>query len=156
MGELLYAAFGFPSLSFSAAVVAVAVFWLLVLFRAVECDGCYGAVDTEALHLGPVPGSVAASLFIVGSWILSMSGFVVLRLAGAFRSFSALLPLTLPVLAPVVSSWTTRRLAGPLVQSADEPGPHREDLTHRAEFLERDRLAAVGRRALPAPARRRR
>ncbi|MFC8765615.1 hypothetical protein ACFUAG_33520 [Streptomyces sp. NPDC057193] len=157
MGEFLNAAVGFPSLSFSAAVVAVAVFWLLVLCGAVERDGFDGDVDSEALRLGRVPVAVAASLFIVGGWILSVTGSVLLGLADVPRPFSALLSLALLVLAPVASWWVTRRLVRPLAKLfPDEPGPLREDSADPAESPERDRTAAAGRHHLPAPARRRR
>ena len=158
MGEILNAAVGFPSSSFSAAVVAVAVFWLLVLFGAVERDGFDRDVDTDALRLGRVPVSVAASLFIVGGWILSVTGSVVLSLADVSRSFSALFSLALLVLAPVASWWVTRRLVRPLAKLfPDERGPFRADSADPAESPEPDRPAAVGRHHRPpAPARRRR
>ena len=91
MGQFLSTAFGFPSLSFSAALVAVAVFWLLVLFGAVERKGFDGDVDAERLRLGRVPVSVAASVFVVAGWVLSVSGSVLLGLSDVPRPLSALL-----------------------------------------------------------------
>lgn len=157
MGEFLNAAFGFPSLSFSVAVVAMAVYWLLVLFGAVERDGFDGDVDTEALRLGRVPVSVAASVFIVAGWILSVTGSVLLGPSHVPLPLSVLFSLALLVLAPVASWRVTRCLVRPLAKLfPDEPGPSRQDGADPAELLERDRPPAVGRHRPPAPARRRR
>ncbi|GEB58125.1 hypothetical protein GCM10017674_69160 [Streptomyces gardneri] len=157
MGEFLSAAFGFPSLSFSAALVAVAVFWLLVLFGAVERKGFDGDVDAERLRLGRVPVSVAASVFVVAGWAMSVTGSVLLGLSDVPRPLSALLSLALLVLAPVASWWATRRLVGPLAKLfPDEPGPSRQDAAGPAGPPERDRAAAFGqhRAAVRTPRRR--
>ncbi|MFJ8664054.1 hypothetical protein [Streptomyces sp. NPDC093795] len=157
MGEFLNAAFGFPSLSFSAALVAVAVFWLLVLFGAVERRGFDGDVDAVGLRLGRVPVSVAASVFVVAGWVLSVSGSVLLGHSDVPHPLPALLSLALLVLAPVTSWWSTRRLVGPLAKlSPDEPGPFGQDAAGLAGPPERDRAAAFGQHHAAARTRRRR
>ncbi|MEV6245750.1 hypothetical protein AB0M38_06025 [Streptomyces sp. NPDC051742] len=119
MGEFLSAAFGFPSLSFSTAVVAVAVFWLLVLSGVVDREGFDADVDTEALGLDRVSGSVAVTVFVVAGWVLSVTGSVLLGIAGVSRSLAALLSLALLVLAPAAAWWATRRLVRPPAKLPD-------------------------------------
>ncbi|MER5311994.1 hypothetical protein ABT034_29855 [Streptomyces sp. NPDC002773] len=157
MEEFLSAAFGFPSLSFSAALVAVAVFWLLVLLGAVERRSFDGDVDAVGLRLGRLPVSVAASVFVVAGWVLSVSGSVLLGLSDVPRPLSALLSLALLVLPPIASWWATRRLVAPLAKLfPDEPGPFRQDVTGLAGPPERDRAAAFGHHRAAARTRRRR
>ncbi|MFD3659940.1 hypothetical protein ACFWVF_04935 [Streptomyces sp. NPDC058659] len=157
MGEFLNAAFGFPSLSFSAAVLAVAMYWLLVLFGALRRDCFDGDVDTEALRFGRVPVSVAASVFIVAGWIVSVTGSVLLGLFDGPRPLFAALSLALFVLAPVTSWWVTRRLVRPLAKLfPDEPGPSRQDVPGPPGPPELHRAAAFGQHRAPVRTRRRR
>ncbi|MEU7510723.1 hypothetical protein AB0B13_01750 [Streptomyces sp. NPDC042898] len=126
MDELLSAAFGFPVLLFSVAVVAAVGFWLLVLCGVVERGAFDSDVDTQSLRLGRVPVSVAASVFLLAGWLLSLTGALLRDLADLSRSSASLLSLALMVLAPAAAWWVTRRLVRPLAKlSPDEPGPSR-------------------------------
>lgn len=128
MGEFLNAALGFPALLFSTAVVVVLGFWLLVLCGAAERDCFDSDVDTEALCLGRVPVSVAASVFVVTGWLLSLAGSALLDRAGLARSLSSLVSLAVLLLTVVASGWVTRRLVRPLAKLfPDGPGPVRQD-----------------------------
>ncbi|ALO12563.1 hypothetical protein AQF52_6977 [Streptomyces venezuelae] len=126
MDELLSAAFGFPVLLFSVAVVAAVGFWLLVLCGVAEHGAFDSDVDTQTLRLGRVPVSVAASVFLLAGWLLSLTGALLRDLADLSRSSSSLLSLALMVLAPAAAWWVTRRLVRPLAKLfPDEPGPSR-------------------------------
>ncbi|MFF7438938.1 hypothetical protein [Streptomyces sp. NPDC008122] len=116
MGEFLFAAFGFPTLLFSVALAVVAGFWFLVLCGAAERGSFDSDVDTEALRLGRVPVSVAATVFIASGWLLALTGSVLLDRADLARSSSSLLSPAVLVLASVVSWWLTRCVAKPLAK----------------------------------------
>lgn len=128
MGEFLNAAVGFPTMYFSAALVVVLGFWLLVLCGAVDRD-CYDAdVDTGALHLDGVPVSAAASVFIVAGSFLSVSGSILLDRAHLGGALSLLLSWAMFLIALFVAWWVTRGLVRPLAKLfPDEPGPFRQD-----------------------------
>lgn len=128
MGEFLNAAVGFPTILFTAALVVVCAFWLLVLCGAAEHDGFDADVDADALHLGSVPVSVAASLFVALGWFLSLSGAVLLDRADLSGMLPPLLSATLLLFAAFVAWWATRRLVRPLAKLfPDEPVPSRQD-----------------------------
>ncbi|MGW4163440.1 hypothetical protein [Streptomyces sp. NPDC004788] len=128
MGEFLDAAVGFPAMLFSAALVVVVGFWSLVLCGAAEHDGFDADVDADVLHLGGVPVSVAASLFVAVGWILSLSGSVFLNRADPPGLLASVLSVTLLLLA-LLGAWrVTRLLVRPLARLLpDEPGPSRHD-----------------------------
>ncbi|MFG2334315.1 hypothetical protein ACGFMM_32595 [Streptomyces sp. NPDC048604] len=147
MGEFLDAAVGFPSMLFTAALIVVAGFWLLVLFGLAERDGFDSDVDVEALRLGGVPVSVAATLSIVVGWLLSVGGSVLLTRAGMSGFSSHLLSTALLLVAPLLSWLVTRRLVRPLARLfPDEPGRSRSEVTGLSDPPERDRSAARGKR----------
>lgn len=151
MGEFLDAAFGFPSASFTAAVAAVAVFWLLVLCGAVERRRFDADADAEGLRLGPLPVSVAASVFVATGWVLSVGGSVLLDLSDVSRPVTALLSLALLVLAPATAWGATRRLADRLAKwFPDEPGRPGGTSPSRQGPSVRDRSAALGHHRAPA------
>lgn len=155
MGEFLNAAVGFPTMLFTAALIVVAGFWLLVLCGVAERDEFDSDVDAEALHLDVVPVSVAASLFVTVGWMLSMAGSLLLDRAGLPGFLSRLLSTALLVVTPLLSWLVTRRLVRPLSKLfPDEPGPSRQDVVSLSGPPERDRSAATGSRRAPAPVRR--
>ncbi|WP_318209245.1 hypothetical protein [Streptomyces sp. SJL17-1] len=157
MGEFLLAAFGFPTLLFSAALVVAAGFWFLVLCGAAESGGFDSDVDTQALRLGRVPVSVAATVFTAAGWLLALAGSVLLDRADLARSSSSLLSPAVLVLASVASWLLTRCLVQPLAKLfPDEPGSSRQGLPGPAVPLERHRSAAPGQRFATAHVRRRR
>jgi hypothetical protein len=128
MGEYLSAAAGFPTMLFSAALVVVLGFWLLVL-SGVEHRGAFDSdVDAEALRLGGVPVAVSASLFVVIGWSLSLSGSVLLHRVDLSGGVASLLSVLLLFLAPFVSLRATRCLVRQLAKFfPEEPGPSRRD-----------------------------
>ncbi|MEU7033548.1 hypothetical protein ABZ958_07675 [Streptomyces sp. NPDC046237] len=117
-------------------------------------------MDTQALRLGPVPVSVAATVFTVAGWLLSLTGSVLLDRADPARSLSSLpslLSLAVLALAAVASWWVTRRLVPPLTKLfPDEPGPSGQDFGGLPDPLEGHRSAVAGRRRATVRLRRRR
>ncbi|MER7111419.1 hypothetical protein [Streptomyces sp. NPDC000229] len=128
MGEFWQAAATFPTVSFTAALVVVAGFWLLVLVGGADTDSFDADVDTDALSLGGVPVSVSASLLIVLSWFSSLTGSVLLARTGWPAASVHLLGVAL-LFASLVGSWRlTRALVRPLAKLfPDEPGPSLHD-----------------------------
>ncbi|MFB9603819.1 hypothetical protein ACFFTQ_12645 [Streptomyces roseofulvus] len=134
MGELMDAAFGFPALVLTAALVAVIGFRVLVLCRAVAPDAFDSDAERGALGLGDLPVATAASVFVVTGWVLDVAGMVLLGrsgLPGAWR-----LPLSVVLLAGalVLARRLTTCLAGRRRRAASagaargavpEPGPSR-------------------------------
>ncbi|MEJ8658783.1 hypothetical protein [Streptomyces sp. MS1.AVA.4] len=128
MGEYLSAAVGFPTMLFSAALVVVLGFWLLVLSGVAERRAFDSDVDAEALRLGGVPVAVSASVFVVIGWALSLSGSVLVHRVDQPGAAASLLSVLLLFLAPFVSWHATRRLVRRLAKFfPEEPGPPRGD-----------------------------
>ncbi|WP_336320182.1 hypothetical protein [Streptomyces lavendofoliae] len=128
MGDFWQAATTFPTVLFTAALVVVAGFWLLVLVGAADTDSFDADVDTDVLSLGGVPVAVSASLLIVLSWFFSVTGSVLLARAGWPAALVHLLGAAL-LCASFLGSWRlTRALVRPLAKLfPDEPGPSPHD-----------------------------
>ncbi|GGX43137.1 hypothetical protein [Streptomyces chryseus] len=128
MDEFLHATATFPTVLFSAGLVVVVGFWLLVLLGAADHDSFDVDVDTDALSLGGVPVSVSASLLIVLSWFSSVTGSILLARTGWSDALLHLLGAVL-LFASVIGSWRlTRALVRPLAKLfPDEPGPSLQD-----------------------------
>ncbi|WEV26385.1 hypothetical protein OYE22_15155 [Streptomyces sp. 71268] len=128
MAEFLSVAAGLPTVVFSAALMVVVGFWLLVLFGAAEHDTFDADVNADALHLGGVPVAVSASLFVVFGWFLSFAGSVALADTGLPGAPLLSLEATLLGASVFGSWWVTRRLVRPLARLfPDEPAPSRQD-----------------------------
>ncbi len=128
MGEFLHATAAFPTALFSAALVVVVGFWLLVLLGAADHDSFDADVETDALSLGGVPVSVSASLLIALSWFFSVTGSILLARTDWSDALLHLLGAVL-LFASAIGSWRlTRALVRPLAKLfPDEPGPSRQD-----------------------------
>ncbi|MCX5205796.1 hypothetical protein OG897_30650 [Streptomyces sp. NBC_00237] len=128
MSEFLHAAAGFPTVLFTAALVVVVGFWLLVLVGGADHDSFEGDVNTDVLGFGGVPVSVSASLCIALVWFLSLTGSVIGARAGAVGTGRTVVGAAV-LLAAVVLAWTLTRIAvRPLAKLfPDEPGPSRHD-----------------------------
>lgn len=132
MNESIAAAFTFPAIVFSFALIVVALYWVLVALGGLGVDvldgdapdghvpdgdaGGDGATGgwTAALGLSGVPVTVTLSLLIALCWFLSLSGGVLL--AGLGVTGAALAAASLLVLvAAVIAGWLgTRLLIRPL------------------------------------------
>ncbi|WP_240134383.1 hypothetical protein [Streptomyces sp. MUM 178J] len=129
MNEFLSASFAFPTILFSAALVVVAGFWLLVLLGAAEHDAFDGDVGSgPAAGLAGVPVAVAASLLIVTGWFVSLAGAVPLRRSGLTGGAYAALACGLLIAAALAAWVVTRGLLHPLAKLfPDERAPSRQD-----------------------------
>ncbi|MEE1739836.1 hypothetical protein [Streptomyces sp. BE147] len=133
MSEFLDAAFGFPASLFSAALVVVVAFWLLVLFGAAEHDSFEGDLPGTALGIADgVPVTVGASLMTGIAWFTGLAGTLALHRAGLAGPVHAALAAGVLLGSLLLSWWLTRQLVRPLARLfPDEPGPSREDFIGR-------------------------
>ncbi|MEV0090704.1 hypothetical protein [Streptomyces sp. NPDC050738] len=128
MSEFLAAALGFPAALFSAALVVVVAFWLLVLCGVAEHDSFGGHAHSGALGAGGVPVTVPVSLLAGTAWFVSFTGSVLVRRSGAAGAGRAALDLGVLV-AALLLAWSftrilVRRLRGLF---PDLPPPSRLD-----------------------------
>lgn len=128
MGEFLGAVAGFPGVVFSAALLVVIGFWLLVLFGGFDADGFDADADLAALERGGVPVAVVVSLMVVVGWFTCVTGSVLLGRAG-LRGFAYLAVDGGVFLLSLLSAWwLARAVVRPLAKLfPDEPGPSRQD-----------------------------
>ncbi|MDX6759121.1 MULTISPECIES: hypothetical protein [Streptomyces] len=128
MDEFMRAALGFPTVLFTAALVGVLGFWLLVLCGAADHDGVGADSGSVALGIGGVPVTVSASLLISLAWFTSLTGSVLLARTGWPGALVHFLGAAV-LFASMCLSWlVTRRLVRPLAKLfPDEPGPSRLD-----------------------------
>ncbi|WP_328738779.1 hypothetical protein OHA91_05975 [Streptomyces erythrochromogenes] len=128
MDEFIKAALGLPTVLFSAALVVVLGFWLLVLCGAADHEGVGSDVDSGALGLGGVPVTVPASLLVAVAWFASLSGSALLARTGWPDALVHFFGATLLFGSPFLSWRVTRVLVRPLTKLfPDEPGPSRLD-----------------------------
>lgn len=128
MGEFVEAGTAFPTAVFTAALVVVVVFWLLVAVGVADSDGLDSGTDLSAWGLVGVPVTVAFSFVTALSWFLSLSASVLLAAApwsGAVRSGAETVLL---IVVPILAWRVTRVVARPFTTLfPDEPGPSRQD-----------------------------
>ncbi|MBC2907619.1 hypothetical protein [Streptomyces cupreus] len=124
MRAFLEATTGFPAHLFTAALVVVACFWLLVAVGAAEPDSFDSDADLDAWGMGGVPVAVAFSLLTVIGWALSLGATIALTTVAPAGSATGLLRLAIPVGALFVA-WPTTCLIVRRLRSLfpDEPGP---------------------------------
>ncbi|RII09194.1 hypothetical protein DSC45_32230 [Streptomyces sp. YIM 130001] len=128
MNEFFDAALGFPAALFTAALVVVVCFWLLVLLGACEHDSFDGDVNTGAAGLGGVPVAITASLVITVAWGLSLTGSVLVERSAAQGTLRQALSAAVLVVALLLAWAVTRILLRPLrALFPDEPEPSRLD-----------------------------
>ncbi|WP_234046445.1 hypothetical protein [Streptomyces adelaidensis] len=78
MPTLVQAAVGFPVLLFTAGLVVVVCFWLLVAVGVTSLGSFDADVDLEGWGMGGVPVSVALSLLTALAWFLGVGASVLL------------------------------------------------------------------------------
>ncbi|MFE9413440.1 hypothetical protein ACFYN0_32335 [Streptomyces sp. NPDC006704] len=128
MGEFWGAAFGFPTALFSAALVVVVVFWLLVLVGAAEHSAFDGDVRGGAFGAGGAPVTVSVSLLTAIAWFTSLAGCVLVRRSAASGSLRAALGGGV-LAAALVTGWVAARLLVRCLRRLlpDHPPPSRLD-----------------------------
>lgn len=128
MGAFLAAATGFPTVVFTAALVVVVVFWLLVALGAADAHGhahLNSHTYTDGWGLGGVPVTFVFSLFVAVGWLISYCAAVLLVPSGP----AGLLVGAAVLIGTVYVSWrATKLFVRPLHRLfPDEPGPSRLD-----------------------------
>lgn len=128
MGDLVGAAFGFPAVLFTFALVVVIGYWLLVIVGALGVDaldsdgGAEANGALSAIGLGGVPASVTLSVLVAIAWFGTFVGSAVLGNDGF------LIDVGLLAGAVVVAWFATRLLTLPLRRFfPDEKLPSRSD-----------------------------
>ncbi|MFD8688103.1 hypothetical protein [Streptomyces sp. NPDC059651] len=132
MQEFLTAALSFPAMLFSAALVVVIAFWLLVLAGAADHHSFDADLDTDLAGIGGVPVTVSVSLVVAVGWFTTLTGSVLLHRSEATGTTRAALASGILAGALLVA-WAVVRL---LVRHfrrffADEPPPSRQDFLGR-------------------------
>ncbi|MDN3023532.1 hypothetical protein [Streptomyces sp. S.PB5] len=121
---LVEAATGFPVLVCTAALVVVAVFWLLVVSGAATVDSFDTDIDLGALGMGGVPVAVALSLLAALSWLLGVGAALTLAALAPTGPAAGMLRLVVPVAGLLAAWWLTCLFVRPLHRLfPDEPGP---------------------------------
>ncbi|WP_328769847.1 hypothetical protein [Streptomyces sp. NBC_00286] len=126
MRAFLEAATGFPTLLFTAALVVVVGFWVLVAFGAAGSDSFDADTDLDAWGMGGVPVAVAFSLLTVLAWFLSLGAAILLDVFVPSGTLGGLLRLVVPV-GVLLAAWRlTCLFVRPLHRLfPDEPEPPR-------------------------------
>ena len=134
MGAFIAAATGFPAIVFTAALVVVVLYWLLVALGAADAHG-HGHVHTRThVHsrahsagrwLGGVPVTLAFSLFVAVGWLISFCASVLFVPSGR----AGVLVGVVVLIGTVYVSWqATKLFVRPLHRLfPDEHGPSRLD-----------------------------
>lgn len=134
MGDLVGAAFGFPAVLFTFALVVVVGYWVLVIAGGLGVDSLGGDGGEEAsgapgalsaIGLGGVPASVSLSVLIAVAWFGMFVGSAVLSENG----LDGFLPDVGVFTAALLVAWfATRLLTLPLRRFfPDEKLPSRSD-----------------------------
>ena len=132
MQEFLTATQSFPAVLFSAALVVVIAFWLLVLTGTADHHSFDADLDTDLAGIGGVPVTVSVSVMVAVGWFTALTGSVLLHRSGATGTVRA--ALAFGVLAgALLAAWAVVRL---LVHHfrrffADRPPPSRQDFLGR-------------------------
>lgn len=132
MREFLDAALSFPAMLFSAALVVVIAFWLLVLVGAADHHSFDADLDTDLAGIGGVPVTVSVSVMVAVGWFTALTGSVLLHRGDTTGPARA--ALACGVLAgALLVAWAVVRL---LVRHfrrffADQPPPSRQDFLGR-------------------------
>lgn len=126
MRAFFEAATGFPSLLFTAAMIVIFAFWLLVAFGAAGADSFDADADLDAWGMGGVPVAVAFSMLTAFAWLLSLGTVVLLHAAAPAGVVIGLVKIVVPVGALLVAWRLTRLFVRPLHRLfPDEPGAPR-------------------------------
>ncbi|MGW2703893.1 hypothetical protein [Streptomyces sp. NPDC001340] len=108
MREITEVALRFPTVTFTAVLVLVVGFWVLILLEPSRRDRAVHRVDADpALPFG-TPMIAAASLVITLAWILSLGGSLLLRPHESPQPWGTALAVLLLVTSLVLATRATR------------------------------------------------
>lgn len=127
MQELVDAAVGFPTVTFTPALVVVAGMWLLILVGKVSRGSRgvgHSGGNAGVLDGGEFAVAARASLVIVLTWVISLSASVMLRGSEISGPLHTLLAVIVLVGSPVFAYGATRaRPVGQRGRGARTPKP---------------------------------
>ncbi|MFJ8112542.1 hypothetical protein [Streptomyces sp. NPDC096132] len=135
MGHVVGTAVRFPTVLLTSALVVLLAFWLLVLLGRAGVRDFDADAPSLARSLNGMPVAVAASVAIPGAWLVSLSGMVLVALAGLTGPGGAVARVVLLVVS-VLAAWAVaRRCAAPLSRLfLDRAGPHRRAAASGAPY----------------------
>jgi hypothetical protein len=107
MRMLVEAATGLPVILFTAAMVVVVGFWVLVALGVTASDSFDADTDLDGLGMGGVPVAVAVSLLTVLAWILGVGAAVLLTALSPTGTVTGILRLVVPLVGLLVAWWLT-------------------------------------------------
>lgn len=118
INDLFDAAMTLPALPFTFLVLAVVVYWLLVMVGGTTPEAGNGAAGLRAaVGLDGVPLNVAGSLLIVLTWLAMLAGLLVHSDDVVVRPPGFVASTVIVVLAVLLAAALTRLLAGPIRRS---------------------------------------
>jgi hypothetical protein len=124
MPVFVQAAVSLPVILFTAALVVVVCFWLLVALGLAAADAFDSDVDLDAWGMGGVPVSVALSLLVGLAWLLGVGAIVLLVGLAGEGAVTGLLRPVVTVASSVLAWRLTCLFVRPLHRLVpDEPGP---------------------------------
>ncbi|WP_416978185.1 hypothetical protein [Streptomyces sp. T028] len=116
MGHVVGTAVRFPTVLLTSALVVVLAFWLLVLLGRVGVRDFDADAPSLARSLSGMPVAVAATVAILGAWLVSLTGTVLVDLAGLTGPGGAAARVVLLVVSVLAARIVARRCAAPLVR----------------------------------------
>lgn len=123
MRMFVEAATGLPMILFTAALIVVACFWLLVAVGAAAVDSFDRDADLGAWGMGGVPVAVAVSLLTVLGWFLGVGAALLLIVSVPSDGLTEFLRLPVSVGALLAAWRLTCLFVRPLHRLfPDEPG----------------------------------
>ena len=122
MWTFLEAATGLPALLFTAALIVVVCFWVLVAVGATTADSFDSDADLDAWGMGGVPVTVALSLVTALAWFVAVGATVLLADFAPTGTLTGVLRLLAPPGALLMAWRLTRLFVRPLYRLfCDEP-----------------------------------
>ncbi|WP_340377617.1 hypothetical protein U5640_22770 [Streptomyces sp. SS7] len=118
MGHVVGAAVRFPTVTLTSALGVVLAFWLLVLLGRAGVRDFDVDAPWLADSLGGVPVAVAASAMILGAWLVSLTGMVLVDLVGLTGPGDAVARVALLAASALVAWTVTRRCVAPRVRQS--------------------------------------
>ncbi len=134
VGDFVTAALAFPTVLFSAPLLVVVGYWLLVVVGVLDVDG--DGADLSWVGLGGVPLSVTLSLLLAFAWFASLAGNELADDHGL--PYPGLIALG----AALIGAWLLTRLLVLVLRKAMPAGfePSRSDFVGRTAIIRTGRV----------------
>jgi hypothetical protein len=139
MGDFVDAALSFPAVVFTFLLAAVVVYWLLVLLGTLDIE--IGDLEFgDGIGLGGVPVTVTASVVVVVSWFVSLTGGLAVATLDAGTVVGVVVGCGVLLVALVCGLYVARLVAVPL-RKLYAPGGE----ASRNDFVGRECVIRTGR-----------